>query len=193
MSEATENPTEPHWRRLGTRELYRGRVLLTEHEVELPGGGRTTFEVNESSPFAVAVLLAPTPDEVIVARQYRYAPDRWIYDLPGGAGDEGEEPEDAARRECREEVGLVPGRLVHLHTFFLDPGRYAWPLHVYFATDFEEGEADSSDPSEQVFGRRMPLRELDALISSGEVVDPALMVGRTFAGLKGLLPLLGSL
>lgn len=182
---------EPHWRRTGRRSLYEGRVVVSEHSVELPSGEKTTFEVDESIPFAVAVLIAPSQDTVILARQYRYAIDSWIYDLPGGAGNPGEDPEDAARRECREETGLIPHILEHLHTIYPNPGRSAWALHLYFANTLDFGEANTSDPSEQVVPFKTSLGNLDRLIQAGEIVDPGLLVARLFAGLQGLLPPLG--
>ena len=158
---------EPHWRRTGRRSLYEGRVVVSEHSVELPSGEKTTFEVDESIPFAVAVLIAPSQDTVILARQYRYAIDSWIYDLPGGAGNPGEDPEDAARRECREETGLIPDILEHLHTIYPNPGRSAWALHLYFANTLDFGEANTCDPSEQVVPFKTSLGNLDRLIQAG--------------------------
>ena len=165
-------------------------MLLTEHSVELATGEFTTFEVDESIPFGVAVLIVEPNGTVNLTRQYRYAIDRWIYDLPGGAGNPGENPASAAVRECREETGLEPVGLVHLHTFFPNPGRSAWPVHLYFATTSTLHAPDLSDPSEQVSHVSMTITELDAIIRTGEVVDPGLLIARTFAGIRGLMPAL---
>ena len=113
---------EDSWRTLDSRDLYSGRVTLASRRVELPGGELIDFEVDESIPFAVAVLVIEG-QSVVLARQYRYPIDRWIYDLPGGAGDAGEEPAAAAARECREELGLDPTELTPLHVFYPNPGR----------------------------------------------------------------------
>lgn len=181
---------EAKWRRQSTRILHAGRVVLTEHTVELPTGEETTFEVDESIPYAVAVLICPEPGSVILTRQYRYAIDAWIFDLPGGAGNNDEDPLDAARRECREETSLIPDQLVHLHTIHPNPGRSAWPLHLYFATATTRGTADTSDPSEQVATVTTSLEDLDRRIRAGDIIDPALLTARLFAGLHHLLPAL---
>jgi len=165
-------------------------MLLTEHSVRLATGEHTTFEVDESIPYGVAVLIVEPNGTVNLTRQYRYAIDRWIYDLPGGAGNPGEDPASAAARESREETGLEPVELVHLHTFYPNPGRSAWPVHLYFATTSTRHAPDTSDPSEQVSHVTMTVDELDTLIRRGEVVDPGLLIARSFAGIRGLIPAL---
>ncbi|WP_213814443.1 NUDIX hydrolase [Glaciihabitans sp. dw_435] len=188
MTSLDASLTELHWTTTGSREVYRGRVVVTEHDVVLPGGGTSTFEVDESIPFAVAVLIVDELSRLCLTRQYRYAIDRWIYDLPGGAGDADERPVDAAFRECREEIGLIPVSLDPLHTFFPNPGRVAWPAHIFFCRATSVGVADTSDPAEQVTAVWITLEELDRLIASGDIVDPAVLIARVMAAARGLLP-----
>ncbi|MDQ4215351.1 NUDIX hydrolase [Microbacterium capsulatum] len=185
------NPGEPRWHWLATRELHRGRVRIDADEVELPSGERTVFEVDRSIPFSVATLILDG-EHVLVSRQYRYAIDRWILDLPGGAGRSGEAPEAAARRELAEELGLAAGELLPLHTFFPSPGRSVWATHLFLAARVRPGRAAQDDRPGRVQQVRMSLAELDGLISAGEIVDPPLLVARTMAAAKGLLPPIGA-
>lgn len=153
-------------------------MTLTEHTVRLEDGTEISYEVDESIPYAVATFVLDGSD-VLLARQYRYPLRKWIYDLPGGAGNDGEEPVEAARRELEEELGVVPNDLRWLHTFYANPGRAAWPVHLYISTSgIRLGGTDSSDPAEQVRLTRINLSELDDLIARGEIVDPALFMTR---------------
>lgn len=165
-------------------------MRIDEHEVRLPNGERTRFEVDESIPFAVAVLLV-RGTSVVLAREYRHAIGRWSHGLPGGAGDAGESPAAAARRECREELGLDPVDLEPLHTFFPNPGRSAWPLHLFVSRVTEEAPRDTSDPAERVEPVELSVAALDELILRGEIVDPALIIARAVAGARGALPVFG--
>jgi ADP-ribose pyrophosphatase len=183
-----DDHSEPHWTPIGRSVAYDGRVTLVEHTVLLPDGSQTSYEVDESVPFSVATLVVDGSD-VLLSRQYRYAIDRWIYDLPGGGGQPDEAPLAAAQRELEEELGIVPDDLRHLHTFFMNPGRAAWPTHLFISTaGFTWARPDASDPAEQVTLARMPLVELDALISQGVIVDPPLVVARALAAATGHLP-----
>ena len=185
----TDDETE--WTTRSTTVAYRGHMTLMNHAVRLEDGSELNYEVDESVPFAVATLVIDG-DDVILSRQYRYPLRRWIYDLPGGAGRVGETPTAAALREVEEELGIVPADLRPLHTFSMNPGRSAWPVHLFVSTSgTRPGIADLSDRAEQVRPVRMTISELDVLIAQGEIVDPALFVARAMAAATGVLPPIG--
>lgn|GEM_PF-616438 len=186
-----EPAVDPRWRWISTRETHRGRVRIDVDEVQLPSGERTTFEVDRSVPFTVATLVQQGSD-LLLARQYRYPIDRWILDLPGGGGAFGEVPEQAARRELEEELGLVATDMSPLHTFFANPGRSVWATHLFFATGVRPSRASTDDPSERIQLVRMSRVDLDRLLIEGEIEDPALLIARTMAAAKGLLPPIGA-
>jgi len=179
---------ETIWTRLESAVAFTGRTTLVDHTVLLGDGTQAHYEVDESVPFAVATLVIDG-DSVLLTRQFRYPIGQWIFDLPGGAGEVGEQPIDAARRELEEELGLVANELRPLHTFFTNPGRSAWPVHIFVSSSgMTAGTADRSDPAEQVRVVRMPLQELDFRIASGEIIDPSLIVARAAAAISGVLP-----
>ena len=83
---------EPHWQQRDSKVLYSERVKLVEHGVALPDGSSARYEVDESVPFAVATLVVDG-SQVVLARQYRYPIDRWVYAICPAA------PETLTRRE----------------------------------------------------------------------------------------------
>lgn len=182
----TTPPCEPGWTTVGRSVLHEGWSTLVRRQVRLPSGDELDYEVDESVPFAAATLVIDG-EYVILARQYRYPVDRWIYDLPAGGADAGEQPIETARRELEEELGLVAEDLRLLHTYFPNPGRMAWPVHVFVCTSTHAGTV-TDDPAEQVRPARMSVVELDELIAGGEIVDPTLLIARTMAAVRGVLP-----
>ena len=182
---------ERRWTTVQRTVSYRGRVTISTHRVHIDDGSEISYEVDESIPYAVATLVVDR-EMVLLTRQYRYPIDRWVYDLPGGAGSLEETPADAARRELEEELGLKASELRPLHTFYVNPGRAAWPVHVFICTSgTTAGTVDFSDPAERVRLVRMPVAELDALIASGDIIDPTLIIARAAAAAQGALPVLG--
>src|SRR5262245_3135241 len=109
-------------KRLSRSIVYNGRVFRIERDmVTLPHGRTATMEVVRHRG---SVVLVPQPDRthVILILQYRYAIDRWIWELPAGSLEAGEAPAKAARRECAEEIGLEPRRIKRLGTYYPTPG-----------------------------------------------------------------------
>src|ERR671922_1314936 len=107
---------------LSTQRLFDGKVFDVDRDrVRLPNGREVVLEVVRH-PRSVVLLPIPQPGRVVLVRQYRYAVNRWLWELPAGTVDPGEEPEAAARRECHEEIGQVPDTIVRLAAFFPTPG-----------------------------------------------------------------------
>src|SRR5437868_6395 len=102
-------PSRP--RRLSRSIEFTGRVFRVERDrVRLSNGRETTLDIVRHRG-SVVLIPQPSPDELILIRQYRYAIGRWIWELPAGTLDAGEASAPAARRECAEEIGLWPGRV----------------------------------------------------------------------------------
>ncbi|WP_051505127.1 NUDIX hydrolase [Brevibacterium sp. VCM10] len=182
---------EPHWTLLSRRVTHRGFVTLSEHEVELPTGENIVYEVDESIPCGVVVLGITESGEMRLAKEYRYPLDRWIFELPGGGVEHGEAPAEAANREYEEELGLRPIDLTFLYTFSQNPGRHAYPIHLYFCTRTQLGTKTTGDPQEVVRAVDVSVDDFDQMVNKGEIVDPCLLIARLVAAQKGLLPPVG--
>ena len=121
---------------------------------------------------SVVLIPQPSPDEVILIRQYRYAIRQWIWELPAGSLDPGERPARAARRECQEEIGLVPRKLTKLAAYYPTPGFCDELMIFYLCEHLEEPtRAAAHDPDEQIEPRVFSLRRARALVARGEIVD----------------------
>ena len=167
-------------RTISSETIFRGRVFTVQADrVRLPHGTETTMEVIRH-PVSLVILPMPDPDRVILVRQYRYAIDRWIWELPAGGTDPGETPSQAAVRECHEEVGLVPGRLKRVGAFYPTPG-YCDELMVFFkATDLRTpARAAEPDPDEHIETRAFTLSEARKILVTDDVPDMKTALGLT--------------
>lgn len=165
-------------KRLSHRVVFTGRVFRLERDrVRLSNGRVTTLDIVRHRG-SVVLIPQPSPGEVILIRQYRYAIGRWIWELPAGSLDPGETPRTAARRECAEEIGLTPGRVRKLGAFYPTPGFCDELMFYYRCTDLRPPtRAVAQDPDEQIEPRSFSLRRVRALIARGDIVDMKTVVG----------------
>ena len=177
-------PTPPlRPRRLSRTLAFAGRVFRVESDrVRLPNGRTTTLDIVRHRG-SVVLIPQPSPDEVILIRQYRYAIGRWIWELPAGSLDPGERPLAAARRECEEEIGLTPGRVKKVGEFYPTPGFCDEVMLYYVCADLKRPtRAVARDPDEQIEPRSFSLRRARALIARGEIADMKTVVGLGLLG-----------
>jgi ADP-ribose pyrophosphatase len=128
----------------------------------------------------VVLIPVPGPGDVILVRQYRYAVNRWLWELPAGSVDPGEEPEQAARRECHEEIGRVPATIVRLAALYPTPGYCDEEMVFFRLTDLEQPQSGADvDEDEDIEVRVFPLREAREMVRRGEIVDMKTVVGLT--------------
>ncbi|HEY6220588.1 MAG TPA: NUDIX hydrolase [Gemmatimonadaceae bacterium] len=174
----------------GTRRVYDGRIInLDIDEVEFPDGSRGQLEMirHPGASAVVPFLTASTAKdpEIVLIRQYRYAADGWIYEIPAGRLDRSEDPRDCAARELREETGYTAGRIQHLHTMYTSPGFTDERIHLFLAFDLSQGEA-ATEPDEFVTCESMPLAAAVELVQSGVICDGktavALLLASRFVG-----------
>jgi len=169
--------------RLEQRPIYQGRVVnLSVDRVRLPNGRVSELEVIRH-PGAVAVVPLTAEGEVLLVRQYRYAVDQWLLEVPAGKLDPGEAPESCAVREVEEEVGVRAGRLVPLGWIWTTPGFTDEKIWLFLARDLQPGRQDlESDEVLSVVS--VPLAEALAKVERGEICDGksicALLLARPF-------------
>ena len=132
--------------KLGSRRVYTGRVLnLDIDQVRFPDGSTGELEIIRH-PGASAILpfvSEPTgPDpQILLIKQYRYAAEDFLYEVPAGRLDPNESPLDCARRELLEETGCTAERIEPLYTFFTTPGFIDERIHGFMATGLTFGES----------------------------------------------------
>jgi ADP-ribose diphosphatase len=165
---------------LARTTIYKGRILQLEIDVvKLPTGHTVDMEIVRH-PGSVVLLPIPAPGHIILIRQYRYTIDRWIWELPAGSLKAGEDPDTAAARECEEEIGLAPGRVIRLRGYYPTPGFCDEEMIYYRCEDLRPPAPDSTakkDDDEEIEPRTFTLDEARALIHSGEIVDLKTLAG----------------
>lgn len=160
--------------------IFRGRIFTVQVEtITLPKGGELKAEIIRH-PGSVVIVPVTEAGEIVLVRQYRAPLGRWAWELPAGSLKTGEDPAQAAARECHEEIGLVPSRLVTLGAFYPTPGYCDEEMHFYRATGLRpprDHETAQPDEDEDIEAKAFAPEAIRAMIASGEVIDLKTVAG----------------
>ena len=156
------------------RTSFTSRVFFVETGTKRFPNGREHEVAIVRHPPSVVVVPIDDDGRVVLIRQFRAAVDRELWEMPAGSLDSGESAEEAARRECEEEIGRVPQRVERLGAFFPTPGYCDEEMIFFKATALGRPPADSThkpDEDEDITARPVTIAEARAMVARGEIVD----------------------
>jgi ADP-ribose pyrophosphatase len=172
------------------RRVYSGFLSIDEAVVSHPrydGGRQTVTRLSLERGDSVALLLVDRKSrKVWLTEQFRYPTlakgPGWIFELPAGTVDAGEEPDEAARREAAEETGFVPAALERVASFYVSPGGTSERIILYYAAvDGAKRDMDMArrtrDPDEDI---KLIEEDLDEFLDEarfGRIDDAKTLIG----------------
>ena len=153
-------------KRLSSETKFEGRVItVTLDRVELENGGTSTREVVRHHGGA-GVAALNDEGEIYLVRQYRYALDRELIEIPAGKLEKGEDPLEAAKRELGEEAGLAAAEYRDLGYIIPTCGYCSEIIYLYAAKGLSPvGQHLDADEFLSVF--TLPLDKAAEMVLSG--------------------------
>jgi ADP-ribose pyrophosphatase len=169
--------SRPKARLISSRTVYRGPVFwVTTDDVQEPGGVRARRDVihHTGSVVVLAVDESHATPRVLLERQYRHAASGYLWELPAGRIDAGENALHAAKRELLEETGYTATHWRRILKFYASPGFVAETMSVYLATGLRAGPAHP-EPDEVIHKSLVPLTKAVRMVLSGTIRDAKTM------------------
>ncbi len=167
-----ENP----WKTLTNKTIYDNPwIQLSHREVINPSGNSGIYGVVHFKNLAVGVIPLDEEMNTWLVGQYRYTLEQYSWEIPEGGCPKGESPLEAAKRELKEETGLIANNWqqildLHVSNSVTDEAGVA-----YVATGLEFGEAEPED-TEKLEVRKVPFLEAWEMVMKGEITDSLSMV-----------------
>jgi ADP-ribose pyrophosphatase len=155
--------------------LKLGVVDLGVERATLPSGVTVDLAVIRH-PGAAAIVAIDEHGAVAMVSQWRHAIGQWMWEIPAGCRNAGEDAIACARRELGEEAGLAAARWDHLGGIVTIPSFCDERIEIYLARELSAGEGEL-DHDEVIRRVRLPLEQALAMIARGEIVDAKTIVG----------------
>lgn len=162
----------PHEKAVKKTTVYDGKIIKVRYDdVEFPNGNPAFREIVEHKG-AVAVAAVDEEGCIYLVRQYRYAFDEELLEIPAGKLEAGEENAqlEAAIRELREETGLTAEKVEFLSVIYPSVAIFTEKIYLYLATGLSQGEMDL-DEDEYLNVERVPMARFEEMVASGEIRD----------------------
>ncbi len=168
---------------LSSKVVYRGPVFyVTAEQVREPGGVTVRRDVvhHQGSVVIMAIDKSSPEPRVLLTRQYRYAAENHLWELPAGRIDTGEDHLAAAKRELQEETGYTARDWERILFFYVSPGFLNEFMVVYLARNLKKG-TPRPEEDEVITKRLFPVSRAATMVMRGALQD-----SKTISGLLWL-------
>ncbi len=178
---------ENNWKTLSVDCRYENPWLRVEHhEVINPAGREGIYGVVRFKNKALGVVPLDADGNIYLVGQYRYTLEAYSWELPEGGGPLDENRLDAAKRELREETGLVASRWTEIARIHTSNSATDEEGFLYLAEELQQFEDDPED-TEELKVRRIPLREAVDMVMESRITDALSVAGILMvARIKGI-------
>ncbi|PBQ31406.1 DNA mismatch repair protein MutT [Sphingobacteriaceae bacterium] len=164
------------WTQLSQEKKYENPwISLTEHQVLNPSGNPGIYGVVSFKNLAIGVLALDDQHNTWLVGQWRYPLKAYSWEIPEGGGPLGIDPLDSAKRELKEETGLIAAKYtvigkIHTSNSVCDESGI-----LYLAQDLTFSEAEPEE-SEDLQVKKMPFSEAYQMVMDGKITDSLSMV-----------------
>jgi 8-oxo-dGTP pyrophosphatase MutT (NUDIX family) len=159
------------WQVLGEKQIYDNPwINVTEYDVINPGGGKGIYGKVHLKNIAIGVLVLDDDLNTYLVGQYRFTVGEYSWEIPEGGGSFDMEPLESAKKELREETGLIAHEwsfFQKLHTSNSISDEYAL---IFLARKLEQHDA-MPEETEQLVVKKLPLEEAFQMIEKGLITD----------------------
>ncbi|MEI6947763.1 NUDIX hydrolase [Paraflavisolibacter sp. H34] len=159
------------WTVLGATEVYDNPwIKVTEYDVLNPSGGKGIYGKVHFKNLAIGILPLDEDLNTYLVGQYRFTLDQYSWEIPEGGGPLVDDILHSARRELKEETGLVAEEWIPLQQLHLSNSVTDEHCHLFLARRLRQEEA-MPEETEQLQVRKLPFAEAYRMVEEGVITD----------------------
>ncbi len=159
------------WKTLSSEMVYESPwIKVVKHECLNPANNPATYSVVNFKNLAIGILPLDEHNNTWLVGQWRYPLNAYSWEIPEGGGPLTIDPLESAKRELKEETGIIASKFEELMRLHLSNSATDELAIVYVATDlnYEESEPEESEVLQL---KKVHISEAMAMVNNGEITD----------------------
>jgi ADP-ribose pyrophosphatase len=155
--------------------VFQGSLFRVLHDkIVEPSGKHNERDVIRHNGSVVILAIDSSKSKknpwIVIERQYRHAANQYLWELPAGKLEAGEDPVAGAQRELAEETGYSAKKWKPLVEYYASPGFLGESMKVFVAEGLVAGEAHP-EADEEIDFRLVKLSDVLEMIEKGAIKD----------------------
>lgn len=165
---------------ISTESIYKGRIF--DVSLDKIREGDVEYQREIISHQGSAVIIPVFADQTVaLVKQYRHAAGKYLWEIPAGSLEKGEEAMEGARRELEEEIGVTAKKIEKLCEFYVSPGFLSEKMFLFLATDLTETK-QNLEADELIEVERFTFPQAFESIREEGIEDAKTIIGLIMAG-----------
>lgn len=161
-----------NWKILSSEYLSRHPYFTARKDrCETPEGKIVPSYYVVELPTTVCAVAITEENEVLMVRQYRHPVKETLLEIPGGFIDEGETPEEAMRRELKEETGYEFSSVINVGRIAANPGVLDNFTYLFLAKGGIKTSEQNLDQNEELHVEKISITELKNLLLENKMMQ----------------------
>jgi len=174
MKKELQNP----WKTLSSKRIYDNPwIQVTEHEVVNPGGGHSLYGKVSFKNIAIGIIPLDAELNTWIVGQHRYTLNEHSWEIPMGGGPIEQDVLNSAKRELKEETGLVGESwelILKIHTSNSVTDELGY---VFLTRELKEGQNNLEETEQDLEVKKVHFSEVLNMIDRQEITDALSVAG----------------
>jgi len=166
------------WTTLSTREVYDNKwIQIEEHQVINPAGGKGIYGKIHFKNKAIGIIALDENNNTWLVGQWRYPLKEWSWEIPEGGGPIENDVLESAKRELKEETGLVASEWTLIQRAHLSNSVSDEEAFIFLAEDLTQFENELEETEADLKVWKLPFDDAVKMVLNGKITDSLSVMG----------------